>query len=93
MQDACAGKPVLPIDWMIVGGEVALAQGPMAKERFLSLFHQCRKQRVEFFFKLAGGVPRLGPGERSMSERTTNCLPEQFSRSFLLGMLADGARV
>ena len=53
---------------------MALAQGPMAKEWVLSLLHQCRKQRVKFFFKLWGRCTKATTG-RTLNVRTYNELP------------------
>jgi protein gp37 len=51
--------PTLPldgIDWVIVGGESGPGARLMKIEWIRSIFRQCRKAKVAFFFKQWGGV-------------------------------------
>jgi protein gp37 len=64
------------IDWVIVGGESGPRARPMKKEWVLSIFRQCRKQRVPFFFKQWGGVRKHETG-RVLNGRTYDELPKQ----------------
>jgi len=44
------------IHWVIVGGESGPNARPMKREWVVSIFRQCRKNSVPFFFKQWGGV-------------------------------------
>lgn len=48
--------PLSGIDWVIVGGESGPKARPMRREWVESIFRQCRKEGVAFFFKQWGGV-------------------------------------
>ena len=52
------------IDWVIVGGESGPGSRPMEKEWVLDIQHQCRAQKVAFFFKQWGGVNKKKTGNR-----------------------------
>ena len=60
---------------MIVGGESGAGARPMAKEWGLSLLRQCRKQRVNFFFKQWGGVRKATTGRRLNGKTYDELLP------------------
>lgn len=61
---------------------MALAQGRMAKEWVLSLFHQCRKQRVKVFFQAWGRRTKATTG-RTLNFRTYNKLPARTIQSVI----------
>jgi protein gp37 len=44
------------IHWVIVGGESGPGARPMHKDWVISIFKQCRKSKIPFFFKQWGGV-------------------------------------
>lgn len=44
------------IDWVIVGGESGPRSRPIEKEWVISIYKQCKKNKVPFFFKQWGGV-------------------------------------
>ncbi len=48
--------PLNGIHWVIVGGESGPKARPMKREWVVSIFRQCRKNDVPFFFKQWGGV-------------------------------------
>ncbi len=52
------------IHWVIVGGESGHGARPMNEEWVLSVFHQCRKAEVPFFFKQWGGVRKARAGRQ-----------------------------
>jgi protein gp37 len=62
------------IDWVIVGGESGPYARPIKKEWVMSIFRQCRKQRVPFFFKQWGGARKHETG-RLLNGRTYDELP------------------
>jgi protein gp37 len=63
------------IDWVIVGGESGPQARPIKKEWVVSVFRQCRKQGVPFFFKQWGGVRKNETG-RMLNGRTYDELPK-----------------
>jgi protein gp37 len=68
----------LPLDgihWVIVGGESGPGARPMRAEWVLSIYRQCRKVGVPFFFKQRGGVRKNKAG-RELNGRTYNEMPE-----------------
>lgn len=56
--------PLQGIHWVIVGGESGPKARPMEKQWVESVFRQCRKQKVAFFFKQWGGVQKHRTGRR-----------------------------
>jgi protein gp37 len=62
------------IDWAIVGGESGHGARPMDKRWVKSLFRQCRRQGVRFFFKQWGGPNKKAAG-RLLNSRTYDELP------------------
>lgn len=73
----------LPLDgihWVIVGGESGPGARPMKIEWLRSVFQQCRKSQVPFFFKQWGGVCK-GLTGRDLDGRTYNEMPCHQARS------------
>ena len=69
--------PTLPldgIDWVIVGGESGPGARLMKIEWIRSIFRQCRKAKVAFFFKQWGGVRKDLTG-RLLNGRTYDEMP------------------
>jgi protein gp37 len=66
--------PLAGIHWVIVGGESGPKARPMAEEWVESIFTQCRKARVRFFFKQWGGVRKDLTG-RKLHGRTYDEMP------------------
>jgi len=67
----------LPLDgihWVIVGGESGPGTRPMKIEWIRSIFRQCRKAKVAFFFKQWGGVRKDLTG-RLLNGRTYDEMP------------------
>jgi protein gp37 len=62
------------ISWVIVGGESGPGARPMKREWVVSLRNQCRKARVQFFFKQWGGVREHVNG-RELDGRTYDAAP------------------
>jgi protein gp37 len=62
------------IHWVIVGGESGPGARPMALAWVESVFAQCRRQNVPFFFKQWGGIQKSRTG-RLLHERTYDELP------------------
>lgn len=62
------------IDWVIVGGESGAGARPMKIEWIRSIFRQCRKAKVPFFFKQWGGVRKDLTG-RELGGRTYDEMP------------------
>jgi protein gp37 len=62
------------ISWVIVGGESGPGARPMKREWVISLRDQCRKARVQFFFKQWGGVRKHLYG-RELDGRTYDDAP------------------
>lgn len=62
------------IHWVIVGGESGPHARPMEREWVTSIFQQCRKSKVPFFFKQWGGVRKDLTG-RELNGRTYNEMP------------------
>uniref|UniRef100_A0A7C4AQN3 Phage Gp37/Gp68 family protein n=1 Tax=Desulfomonile tiedjei TaxID=2358 RepID=A0A7C4AQN3_9BACT len=73
----------LPLDgihWVIVGGESGPGARPMKIEWIRSIFRQCRRARVPFFFKQWGGVRKDLTG-RELGGRTYNEMPRGLTPS------------
>jgi protein gp37 len=66
--------PLTRIHWVIVGGESGPRARPMAKEWVESIFAQCRRANVRFFFKQWGGVRKDLTG-RKLHGRTYDEMP------------------
>lgn len=73
--------PLKGIHWVIVGGESGAKARPMSKEWALSLRDQCRKQKIDFFFKQWGawgedGVKRKKSANgRQLQGKTWDMIP------------------
>jgi protein gp37 len=67
--------PLDGIDWVIVGGESGPSARPMRIEWIRSIFRQCRKSNVPFFFKQWGGVRKDLTG-RELGGRTYDEMPQ-----------------
>jgi protein gp37 len=67
--------PLEGIHWIIVGGESGPHARPMKREWVISIFRQCRKASVPFFFKQWGGVRKDLTG-RKLYGRTYDDMPE-----------------
>lgn len=73
----------LPLDgihWVIVGGESGPGARPMRMEWVRTIFRQCRKAKVPFFFKQWGGVHKHRSG-RLLNGRTYDEKPCQSAKS------------
>ncbi len=68
--------PLTGIHWVIVGGESGPGARPMKIEWIRSIFRQCRKAKVPFFFKQWGGVRKDLTG-RELGGRTYDEMPRQ----------------
>lgn len=68
--------PLDGIQWVIVGGESGPGARPMRIEWIRSIYRQCRKARVPFFFKQWGGVRKDLTG-RKLNGRTYDEMPRQ----------------
>jgi protein gp37 len=66
--------PLEGIHWVIVGGESGPHARPMKREWVISIFRQCRKASVPFFFKQWGGVRKDLTG-RKLYGRTYDDMP------------------
>ena len=66
--------PLKDIHWVIVGGESGPKARPMQAEWVESIFGQCRKANVRFFFKQWGGVRKDFTG-RKLHGRTYDDMP------------------
>ena len=66
------------IDWVIVGGESGPKSRPMEKAWVDSILKQCRKSRVQFFFKQWGGVRKHVTG-RQLNGRTYDEMPANLN--------------
>lgn len=64
------------IHWVIVGGESGPGARPMKIEWIRSIFRQCRKCKVPFFFKQWGGVRKDLTG-RELGGRTYDEMPRR----------------
>lgn len=62
------------VDWVIVGGESGPGARPMREEWVRNVQHQCRLNRVPFFFKQWGGVRKSAAG-RKLGGRTYDEYP------------------
>lgn len=69
-----ADLPLDDIHWVIVGGESGPKARPMKIEWVRSIFRQCRRMNVPFFFKQWGGVRKDLTG-RELNGRTYNEMP------------------
>lgn len=70
------------IHWVIVGGESGPGARPMRIEWIRSIFRQCRKSKVPFFFKQWGGVRKHVTG-RELNGRTYDEMPRLSVSSIL----------
>jgi protein gp37 len=68
--------PLTGIHWVIVGGESGPGARPMKIEWIRSIFRQCRKAKVPFFFKQWGGARKDLTG-RELGGRTYDEMPRQ----------------
>jgi protein gp37 len=75
------------IHWVIVGGESGPGARPMAPAWVESVFAQCRRQNVPFFFKQWGGIQKSRAG-RLLHERTYDELPLTHARGELPGRVS-----
>ena len=66
--------PLEGIHWVIVGGESGPGARPMQIEWIRSIFRQCRRSKVPFFFKQWGGVRKHVTG-RELNGRTYDEMP------------------
>ena len=66
--------PLGKIHWVIVGGESGPKARPMERDWVQSIFRQCRKVEVPFFFKQWGGVRKDKTG-RKLFGRTYDEMP------------------
>jgi protein gp37 len=66
--------PLRGIHWVIVGGESGPHARPMQRGWVTSIFRQCRKAHVPFFFKQWGGVRKDLTG-RKLNGRTYDEMP------------------
>lgn len=62
------------IDWVIVGGESGPKARKMEESWVLDIQHQCKKNKVAFFFKQWGGVNKKKAG-RELGGQTYNEMP------------------
>jgi protein gp37 len=62
------------IDWAIVGGESGHGARPIREEWVQNILRQCRRQKVQFFFKQWGGPNKKIAG-RVLNNRTYDELP------------------
>jgi protein gp37 len=74
------GLPLEGIHWVIVGGESGPGARPMQIEWIRSIFRQCRKAKVPFFFKQWGGVRKDLTG-RELGGRTYDEMPREPASS------------
>jgi protein gp37 len=63
------------IHWVIVGGESGAGSRPMKSEWVKSIFRQCKKLKIPFFFKQWGGVRKDLTG-RELYGRTFDAMPQ-----------------
>ena len=63
------------IDWVIIGGESGPKHRLVKKEWILDIIKQCKKQKVEVFFKQWGGV-RPKSGGRTINGKTYDGYPK-----------------
>lgn len=68
--------PLDDIHWVIVGGESGPGARPMHIEWVRSIFRQCRRAGVPFFFKQWGGVRKDRTG-RELNGRTYDEMPRR----------------
>jgi protein gp37 len=68
------------VHWVIVGGESGPGARPMKIEWIRSIFRQCRKAKVPFFFKQWGGVRKDLTG-RELGGRTYDEMPRRPATS------------
>jgi protein gp37 len=66
--------PLEGIHWVIVGGESGPGARPIEIEWVRSIFRQCRRSKVPFFFKQWGGVRKHVTG-RELNGRTYDEMP------------------
>lgn len=66
--------PLKAIHWVIVGGESGPGARPMKREWVESIYRQCRRSDVPFFFKQWGGVRKDMTG-RELYGRTYDEMP------------------
>jgi protein gp37 len=62
------------IDWVIVGGESGRKPRPMEEAWVLDIRQQCKRKKVDFFFKQWGGVNKKKAG-RVLQGRTYDAMP------------------
>jgi protein gp37 len=72
--------PLRDIHWVIVGGESGPRARPMRKEWVDSIYAQCRRAGVPFFFKQWGGVRKDLAG-RELHGRTFDEMPRPLRRA------------
>jgi protein gp37 len=66
--------PLAEIHWVVVGGESGRGARPMKRDWVVSVFRQCRRAGVPFFFKQWGGVQKHRTG-RFIFGRTYDEMP------------------
>lgn len=71
---AIPNLPLAGIHWVIVGGESGRGARPMESKWVREIFHQCRAEKVPFFFKQWGGVQKQMTG-RKLFGRTYDEMP------------------
>ena len=67
--------PLNGIHWVIVGGESGAGARPMKAEWVKSIFRQCKRLNIPFFFKQWGGVRKDLTG-RELHGRTYDNMPQ-----------------
>ena len=72
--------PLEGIHWVIVGGESGPRARPMRREWVDSIYRQCRRAGVPFFFKQWGGVRKDLAG-RELHGRTFDEMPQPLRRA------------
>jgi len=73
-----AGINLRNIQWVIVGGESGPHSRTMSIQWVREIFHECRNQKVPFFFKQWGGVRKDLTG-RLLGGRTYDEMPERVA--------------
>lgn len=72
--------PLEGIHWVIVGGESGPGARPIQQEWVESIFQQCRRSEIPFFFKQWGGKRKSTTG-RLLHGRTYDEMPEHEGRN------------
>lgn len=77
------GLDLTGIDWLIAGGESGPGHRPAKEEWVIQLQHQCKAEKVAFFFKQWGGI-RSKTGGRELCGREWSEMPTPKARELLL---------